>query len=571
MANINETKQEHLLYSTSKTIDNIDNEYTLSASYSKYISDFSATQWFYAYQRRRQTDHNFMAGQLKKQTCQLPVGKNRNLYIIDLNTWCGLVLSMQEKGFWLIQHNIFSKKNERSSKELAWKELTIPLSPPFLDYISYTTKGFGMRRFIVAAVDIKICNELNSITPGNPIVSIEELKAQYTKETEYKATTNLNERSNASSTIASLNKRESSWRKVILVWPITGNSPPNIIYIGRGERDGGSENNIFSDIYNEWVLLHTNYPQYPYQQFDLFDLDGNRWIEGLKLDNHNTAGCIQFASYDQCQFLTCIIIDDVKESGSASTAIAARDLQAANSNDQTLYIQWKLFDARKGQSQSNRILSNQIAIPYWPNGTIQAKTYTEIICLITVTESRIKLAYRNNRPINALLFLFVFGKNIANTLPQSLFDARDYGQRLPIDSSEQGHVLWRRPIIGSTIMSLYTFNVLDAQNGHLLRPIVSVDDAKLTHFLGSLCGLYIYIREVLRFIDMQTGRIYKPPTCLTREQTKDDTEDKFLGPIEVLQLPELSEEFTTDTIKYDVSNVVVGRINVNGLYSSYRL
>ncbi|KAI9593625.1 hypothetical protein BDF19DRAFT_466983 [Syncephalis fuscata] len=584
MANINETKQEHLLYSTSKTIDNIDNEYTLSASYSKYISDFSATQWFYAYQRRRQTNHNFMAGQLKKQTCKVPLKQSTEPELLDVNPWYSLVLDREGNRFWSIQHNIFSNKNEHSNNELTCKELPTSLSS-FLFDSKYTVilHSYGLRRFVVATVDIKICNELNSITPGDPIVNANELKAQYIEEAEHKATDNLGRHFNATSTITSSNEREYSWRKAILVWPNAGNSLPNIIYLGCIHEYGKSEEfYCFSDIHNEWMLLHTKYPQYPYQRFDLFDLDGNRWIKGLQLDDYSTSACIQFASRDQCQFLTCTLIHDTGEFNLASTFMASKDPQTVDDDYQSLYIQWEIFDARKSQSKSNRIISNQITIPYWPDATITVETYTERMCLITVDHSSNSESNIKDKIFSNLLLFFVIGKDASNASSRSLFDARDYGQLLPIDSFEQGRVLWSRPIRESTITNLYskklivlqsneTIDVLDARAGNLLRSIVCVNNIKITPFLGSLCELFIWNLNESWFIDMQTGRIYKPPACFNNWPAKINAKDKLLDLIEVPQLPDPREDSMPEHYKHKLSTGIIGKIDDNNHYEAYMI
>ncbi|KAI9592373.1 hypothetical protein BDF19DRAFT_451595, partial [Syncephalis fuscata] len=257
-----------------------------------------------------------------------------------------------------------------------------------------------MRRFVVAAVVLATYNDVKPIIPGNPIASMDEFEAQYFKEKENFNT--LNNNFNIASTIVHANEREKSQRKAILLIA-------NIIYLEHGyQGEEREEKYIIFDIHNEWILLYTAYPQYSYQKIDLFDLDKNQWIEGLKLDKCSTSACIQFASYGQCQFLTCTITDDIGELDTASTVIAAQNLHTTGNDNRSSYIQWRLFDTRKNQSKSSSILSGQITIPRWANDQL-------VLC-----------------------FCFFNGKVVSNASPQSLFDARDYGQLLPIDSSEKG-------------------------------------------------------------------------------------------------------------------------------------
>ncbi|KAI9599007.1 hypothetical protein BDF19DRAFT_419314 [Syncephalis fuscata] len=300
-------------------------------------------------------------------------------------------------------------------------------------------------------------------------------------------------------TCTSLDKRESSDRVAILVWPTAGNPYPYIIYLECGHQDMIEDvENYFSDIYNEWILLYTKYPQYPHHQFDLFNLDGNQWIKESQLDDYNTSGCIQFASRDKCQFLTCTVIHDIGKFDIASTFMAIQDSQTVEDGNQSLYIQWELAEAQKGQLRSKGILSDRE-----PN-------------------------YIHGKTIDVLLLFFIFGKNALNTSPQALFDARDYDQLWPINNSDQG------------FHAKSKFDILDARDGTLLRSIACIDTIKVTPLLGSLCELFIWNPNKIRFIDMHTGRIYKPPACIASERDRNKIENEFLGLIKVESLPAAS-------------------------------
>ncbi|KAI9595595.1 hypothetical protein BDF19DRAFT_422468 [Syncephalis fuscata] len=575
---VNQAKQKHLLSPAITNINTTDNGYALSTSYLQYIPNFDATRWFYAYQKRRQTNSNFMAGRFKKQICQFPIDEHAGLELFEANPWYALLLDKNEGRLWSIQHDVFSKKNKDISNGLAWKELNIPLPPSLFEFKDAISYGYGLRRFVVASVVLMTYDDVAPVAIGDPI---DELEAQYIRENESKVFNTLNGRTNIPSAITLLNERESDLRKAVLVWPNTGNSSPSIIYLGHGYQDGGKEEKHYlSDIYNEWVLFRTGYPLYPYQQLDLFDLDGNQWIKGPELGDYSLSSCIQFASCNQCQFLVCKMVHEAKKLDPASIFITTQDSQAVKSDYQSSYIRWELFNALKGQSQCEVILSNQITILYWPNATIQVKTYTERMCIITVDHSNYNEYGIDGRALNILMLFFVFGKDAANTSSQSLFDARDYGELLPIDSSDQGHILWSRHIHNGFFTNLYsekliilqnneTFDVLDARDGNLLRSIACPFRAKLTPFLGSLCELFSWDYKENWYIDMCTGRIYKPPACLTSRKAKDDTKDRFAGPIEVSHLPAAKKDRTWNYPEYNVSNAVINRINIkDGQYEN---
>ncbi|KAI9596636.1 hypothetical protein BDF19DRAFT_438121 [Syncephalis fuscata] len=415
------------------------------------------------------------------------------------------------------------------------------------------------------------------------IVNLGELKAQYIREAEHKAANTLDEHLNISPNITPSNEQKISQRSAIVVWSNAGNSSPSLIYLAHGYQYGGrEESSYFSDIHNEWILLKTIHLQYPYQRFDLFDLDANRWIEGSKVDDYSTSACIQFASRDRCQFLTCTIIDDIGEFNIASTFMAIQDSQTFTSDNHSLHILWELFDAQKGQSKSKNILSDQITIPYWPNASVEVETYTERMCLISIFHPVNNKRKAEDKVLDTLLMFFVFGKISANTSPQSLFDARDYGQLRPIDGSDKGYILWSRSMVDSIITKLYsekiivlqtgkTLDVLDARNGNLLRSISLPLYANLIPFLGSLCQAVDRKYKKSWFIDMHTGRIYKPPACLIKKVTQDDNEDESLGLIEVLDLPSARQDKSWISFGYKVSSGVIGLIDGNGRYEAYML
>ncbi|KAI9597908.1 hypothetical protein BDF19DRAFT_411271 [Syncephalis fuscata] len=112
----NQTKQGHLLPSTITADGNSNDEYRLPVNDLLSASNFSTTRWFYAYYRRRQTNHNFMAGRFKRQICELPVNKRARLELTAINPWNALVLDKQESEIWSIQHDDFSKKMNKTAR-----------------------------------------------------------------------------------------------------------------------------------------------------------------------------------------------------------------------------------------------------------------------------------------------------------------------------------------------------------------------------------------------------------------------------------------------------------------------
>ncbi|KAI9597734.1 hypothetical protein BDF19DRAFT_487954 [Syncephalis fuscata] len=122
------------------------------------------------------------------------------------------------------------------------------------------------------------------------------------------------------------------------------------------------------------------------------------------------------------------------------------------------------------------------------------------MCLVIVHDADDEEYEIHNENFNALLLFFVFEKLSSNNSAQSIFDATDQDQSLPISSSEQGRVLWTRTITINKITGLYskklivvqnyqTFDVLNALDGSLLRSIACPFHTKFTPILGSLCAM----------------------------------------------------------------------------------
>ncbi|KAI9596167.1 hypothetical protein BDF19DRAFT_43673 [Syncephalis fuscata] len=484
---------------------------------------------------------------------------------------------------WLVRHDIFNKKNEHSDKELAFEELTIPLPQLLFKQNAYINSLRRTSRFIVAYASINTYDDVKPVLVGDPIVHLNELEARHIKENKLNNYVALDEQSNMSSTVESPEERKSYRRNAIIVWPNTGTLSPKIIYL-RCEYGGkqGSELPKLVDTYGDWVLLQTWYNERLCREYDLIDLNGNQWIKGQIPSHCDSTACIQFASRDQFQFLVWTVMFKSVKPDSNSASDTAQKLQTFGSKNQLPYIKWELFNASKGQSQYEVLLSNQITIPFYPNAIIKAEMYTEKMCLINVFESGYRPDFTRDGTFSASLSLFAFDKSSSNTSAQSLFDARDYGQLLPIDSSDQGRILWTRDIRSDTITPLYSekliivqnhesFEVLDARDGNLVRSITRPLFSNFAPFIGSLCVILDGEHGASWFVDVNTGDTHKPPACIIENQTEGDSENGSLGIAETF--PVLSRYATIKSSRYTVSNTVIGRVNAkdNSVYESYTL
>ncbi|KAI9597882.1 hypothetical protein BDF19DRAFT_432931 [Syncephalis fuscata] len=577
-SNTNQTKQGHLLPSTITAYGNSNDEYRLPVNDLLSASNFSTTRWFYTYYRRRQTNHNFMAGRFKEQICHLPVNKSAPLELTAINPWNALILDKQESEIWSIQHDDFNKKSEQNSKELAWKKLTIPLrARPFNSGVRINSV-YGANRFVVAYVDIITYDTELRVTAGSPIA---EMKALHIGENESKNPTALDGHSNILRSNGSTKKRIAQVQEAIVAWSNTDDSVSDIIYL-EDQNDDEQESCIdrFFDIYNDWVLLRTTYENHPYRAFDLFDLEGSKWIKGPKMQMPGSDACIQFASHNQCQLLTWSIMPSPMEDGNTPTTEAVQTLHATGRDNESLNLQWEAFDFQKDQHRCEKILSGQVSIPYCPNAVIRADMYTEKMCLITVWNEKKKFT-RNDKTFGCLLSLFALGKSAPNDSAQSLFDARDYGPLLPIDSSDQGRILWSRPILSRGITNLYSeklitvqnyrsVDVLDARNGNLLRSITCPYYVVFNPFLGSFCAMLGGESGESWLVDAHTGRIYSLMSHLIHRKTEDGKEDKPLDLSEIT-LSEPSRQKTRIPFACRLSNVAIGWIDKQGgsLYESY--
>ncbi|KAI9597907.1 hypothetical protein BDF19DRAFT_259703 [Syncephalis fuscata] len=327
----------------------------------------------------------------------------------------------------------------------------------------------------------------------------------------------------------------------IVIWPNTGNSTPNIIYLG--DRSANKQQFHIDNpvtIYNDWILLRNIYEKDSYRVFDLIDLSGNKLIKGPKMHMRNSDACIQFASHNQCQLLTWSIMPSPIEDRNTPTSETAQTLHATGRDNKSLNLQWEAFDFQKDQHQCKKILSGQVSIPYCPNAVIRADMYTEKMCLITVWNEKKKFT-RNDKTFGCLLSLFALGKSAPNDSAQSLFDARDYGPLLPIDSSDQGRILWSRPILSRGVTNLYSEKLITVQN-------------------------YSWL------VDAHTGRIYSLMSHLIHRKTEDGKEDKPLDLSEIT-LSEPSRQKTRMSSACRLSSVAIGWMDKygGGLYESLML
>ncbi|KAI9592151.1 hypothetical protein BDF19DRAFT_468253 [Syncephalis fuscata] len=538
-------------------------------------SSLEPASWFQAYQRRQQVDRNLMAGQFERRNCQLPVDKCDQLKLVDLNPWHVLVQDKEASKIWSIQHGCFGEDDEHSNEELACNELTIPLSPFISTGQFRIMNPHGTQRFVVANVFIDTYEDLASIYACNPIMSIDEIEAPHIKKTELKYSTVLNERFPIASSTESSEKRESWTRRAVLVWSVTDCSFPKVIqlqheheYQQQGEKLG------FVDIYNEWILFRTINIEENYHRFDLFDLNGSRWVRGPAVDNNISRACIQFASLDQCQFLTCSIMPDLVEDDTASTVAEIQYSETIDSDHERAYIRWKLFNTQKGQLQRKAISLGQIAIRHYPDATIKVEMYTNKACLIIVSSHHPKYA--------TLLLLLVFGKSVSDDVPESIFESSNYCQSLPIDNSEQGRLEWHRYIDTNNITKLFSkkliivdagrnYNVLDACNGNMLLLIFYPFHERLAPFLGPLCAMVGNKIEKIWFTDMKTRQYYEAPPCLTGRRVRDaSATTRGLVRVETSNFPGF--EIEPEWSNYHISSAVFGRIakeEGNVVYKAY--
>ncbi|KAI9596595.1 hypothetical protein BDF19DRAFT_473780 [Syncephalis fuscata] len=161
------------------------------------------------------------------------------------------------------------------------------------------------------------------------------------------------------------------------------------------------------------------------------------------------------------------------EASDASTSTAVQDLKTVGSDDQLISIKWKLFDFQTVQSKCGPISSGQFYLPYCPNAITKSVMYTNrmsLVILYDLTDEEHKI---HNGTSNASLSLFALKRPSRDGSLQHSFDAGNYNQLLPIDSSEQGHILWTRVIHNNTVTPLYSkklivvrdarkYNILDA-------------------------------------------------------------------------------------------------------------
>ncbi|KAI9597459.1 hypothetical protein BDF19DRAFT_435161, partial [Syncephalis fuscata] len=443
-------------FNTITTIDTDDYELILPVGDLPPVSNLDTINWFYAYRWRRHINRKLTADQFKKWICDLPIDKYSELELVEVNRWYTLVWCKQETKIWSIQYNLFNQKSTHNDEQLIERELITSLASPLFKKIVQTHSVYGVNQFIVAHISMDTYGDVNSVAIGDPIVNLAEMEAEYIKENKLEVSNNLDKSPSIASTTESAKERTSSLREAIIVWPDAGYSSPNIIYLqDKSQSWEGHGVSCLVGIYNNHVLLQTKSMQDLYKRFDFLDLVGKQWIEGPRLSSHVSCTCIQFASSGQCQLLTWTLAPSSIEYDSTYIAYTAQNLSAFSNSNRLMHVQWELFDVQKDQSQCKKILSNQITIPYCSNAIIKAETYTEGMCLISVYDGKMQERYPMHT-FKALLSLFALEKSSSKDLSQSMFDARDLGQLLPIDSSDQGRIVWTRTINCTTIAKLYS-------------------------------------------------------------------------------------------------------------------
>ncbi|KAI9593340.1 hypothetical protein BDF19DRAFT_167191 [Syncephalis fuscata] len=463
---VNKKKQEHLLSSNITTVGNNNSEYTSYINNLPSTPDFAAIRWFYAYQRRRQAERNFMAGRFKKRACRLPVDEYTRLSLVDVNPWYALVKENNRSKMWSIRHDASGQKNERCNKELPWKELTIPSLPSLFNGKALIEFVHGTNQFIVAYMSISTYNDVKPVAVGDPIVKLNELEERHMKENESENSTALEKRSIVFPNTVDLEERKSCIREAIAVWSNAGYLPPNFIYL-EDRNNGRKEPNTpyLVDIYNNWILFQTKDIQDSYNQFYLLNLNRNKWAEGPRYKHdYDSYANIQFTSCNQCQLLVWKVIGNPVKTENTFMVASTQNPQNIGNDQQSLCIEWDLFNFQQKQSPYETVLSGRVTIPYYSNATIKTEMYSRSTCLIIAFDLGCKPDFGCNTTFKASLSLFGLGKLSSNNYLQSLFDANDCNQLLPINSSDQGHIVWSRIIDSRVITKLYSEKLIVVQN-----------------------------------------------------------------------------------------------------------
>ncbi|KAI9597892.1 hypothetical protein BDF19DRAFT_259311 [Syncephalis fuscata] len=187
------------------------------------------------------------------------------------------------------------------------------------------------------------------------IMNLAETDVQRIKEHESKVFNTLDKHSTSAPTTKSIMNWKARDHDAIVIWPNTGNSTPNIIYLG--DRSANKQQFHIDNpvtIYNDWILLRNIYEKDSYRVFDLIDLSGNKLIKGPKMHMRNSDACIQFASHNQCQLLTWSIMPSPIEDRNTPTSETAQTLHATGRDNKSLNLQWEAFDFQKDQHQCKR-------------------------------------------------------------------------------------------------------------------------------------------------------------------------------------------------------------------------
>ncbi|KAI9594655.1 hypothetical protein BDF19DRAFT_496827 [Syncephalis fuscata] len=206
---INIKKQKRSLLSKTTTINNSDDEATLSVNDCLLTPGFDTVKWYCAFQRRKQTSYDLMASRFNERSYQLPVDERAELGIVSTNPWNTLVYDNRTPKIWLIYHVVREEEREHDSEAIIGEELISTLalhdSTPCVDSIH------GTSRFVVASISLMVCGDAKPIYIGDPVV--EWPKAEVQRDTE-----NESAEAVALATFAFFEKLKFGTRTAIIVW-----------------------------------------------------------------------------------------------------------------------------------------------------------------------------------------------------------------------------------------------------------------------------------------------------------------------------------------------------------------
>ncbi|KAI9594930.1 hypothetical protein BDF19DRAFT_413979 [Syncephalis fuscata] len=465
--------------------------------------DWSNTNWYHAYHRRRLTSNAMITGECRVRVCQLPVGNNVKLEMKGMNAWGSLLREQNGMRMWSARHDIFTNTPGVTTDDIYWQELQVPKSMGELRKIDYMeiTNSFVMLWATIELSDAEL-----------------EKQSYFDHGIHWMD----NREDNMNSAPLNISATEPvRLRKAIVSWSNMDEKKEFIPIFVQTSEEARAKRTLPNSLgmYDDWLLV-----QQPClnvleekasdeddeeeeqredeeeedilakkRRYNIYDMQRRQWVKGpVNIKSRSTAH-IQAVTEGTSDILIYHWRKNMQPLGDYEES---DDIFLDN-----MTFEWELNRVTAGQSAYETIHQGSVLVPLWPNPSLDAQEYSPGFSLVSIFDP-------NDSEIHT-----------GGDLPHSLLALVDV--RHSSTKSEYIRPVWTR-FVGTTLITplcserivlvqqYMIFDVLDATNGDLLRQIPCEAYSLFWTVLGSMCVLFGMDGNINYFMDMSTGNIHRP-------------------------------------------------------------